>query len=75
MALAAVQFGFMLGGSIVIESVFAIPGMGFLAWQSIPRSAFPTVQAIVFLLAMVFLLINLTIDLLYAVLDPRIRYS
>jgi peptide/nickel transport system permease protein len=74
-SLAAVQFGFMLGGSIVIESVFAIQGMGFLAWQSITRSDFPTVQAIILILALIYVALTLIADLVNAWLDPRIRVA
>jgi len=55
-AIAAVQLGFMLGGSIVIESVFSLPGIGFLAWESISKNDFPVVQAVVLLLAALTLL-------------------
>jgi peptide/nickel transport system permease protein len=72
-ALAAVQLGFMLGGSIVIESVFALHGIGFLAWQSIGRSDLPVVQAIVLLLSMIYVFLTFLSDLLNAFLDPRIR--
>ena len=72
-ALAAVQLGFMLGGSIVIESVFAIHGIGYLAWQSIGRSDLPVVQSIVLLLSMIYVFLTFLSDLLNALLDPRIR--
>ncbi|MBW1962507.1 MAG: ABC transporter permease [Deltaproteobacteria bacterium] len=72
-ALAAVQFGFMLGGSIVIESVFALHGIGYLAWESIARSDLPVVQAIVLLLSMIFVGLTLFSDIINAFLDPRIR--
>lgn len=72
-SLAAVQFGFMLGGSIVIESVFALHGIGFLAWESIGRSDLPVVQAIVLLLSLIYVLLTLLSDILNAFLDPRIR--
>lgn len=74
-ALAAVQFGFMLGGSIVIETVFALHGVGYLAWESISKNDFPTVQAVVLLLACLYILLTLGADLLNAVLDPRLRAS
>ena len=72
-ALAAVQLGFMLGGSIVIESVFALHGIGYLAWESIARSDLPVVQAIVLLLSMIFVVLTLLSDIINAFLDPRIR--
>ncbi|HSV82557.1 MAG TPA: ABC transporter permease [Ramlibacter sp.] len=72
-AIAAVQLGFMLGGSIVIESVFSLNGVGLLAWNAIQRSDFPVVQAIVMIVAIVFVMLNLLSDLINALLDPRIR--
>lgn len=72
-ALAAVQLGFMLGGSIIIESVFALHGIGYLAWESIGRRDLPVVQAIVLLLSMIFVALTLISDIVNAFLDPRIR--
>ena len=72
-ALAAVQFGFMLGGSVVIEAVFSLQGLGQLAWESIARNDFPVVQAIVLVLAMIYIALTLAADLLNAALDPRLR--
>ncbi len=72
-AIAAVQLGFMLGGSIVIESVFSLPGLGFLAWESVSKNDFPVVQAVVLLLAVIYIALTLFADLLNAVLDPRLR--
>ncbi|MEL6374738.1 MAG: ABC transporter permease [Pseudomonadota bacterium] len=74
-SLAAVQFGFMLGGSIVIESIFRINGLGFLAWESIQRADLPMMQAIVLVLSVFYILLTLIADLLNAFLDPRIRVS
>ncbi len=72
-AIAAVQLGFMLGGSIVIESVFSLPGVGFLAWESISKNDFPVVQAVVLLLALIYVALTLLADMLNALLDPRLR--
>ena len=72
-SLAAVQLGFMLGGSIVVESVFALHGIGYLAWESIGRSDLPVVQAIVLLLSMIYVFLTFLSDILNAILDPRIR--
>ncbi len=66
-------FGRMLGGAVVIESLFAWPGLGRLLVQSIINRDYGVVQAILVLLVVFFLLINLIIDLAYAVIDPRIR--
>jgi peptide/nickel transport system permease protein len=72
-SIAAVQFGFMLGGSIVIEVVFALHGIGYLGWESILKNDFPVVQAVVLLLAIIYVGLTLLADLLNAVLDPRLR--
>lgn len=72
-SLAAVQFGFMLGGSVIIETVFALHGAGYLAWESISRSDFPTVQAVLLLFSLFYILLTFLSDMLNAWLDPRIR--
>ena len=72
-AIAAVALGFMLGGSIVIEQVFALHGVGFLAWESIGKNDFPVVQAVVLVLAVIYVGLTMLADLLNAVLDPRLR--
>jgi ABC-type dipeptide/oligopeptide/nickel transport system permease component len=72
-ALAAVELGFMLGGSVVIESVFSMQGMGQLAWDSIARNDFPVVQAVVLIIAVFYITLTFLADVLNAVLDPRIR--
>lgn len=72
-AVAAVQLGFALGGSIVIEAVFSLHGVGYLGWESISRADFPVVQAIVLILACFYIVLTLLADLLNAFLDPRIR--
>lgn len=64
----------LLGGVIITESVFAIPGIGRLTVDSVLRHDYPVIQGIVLVVAAVYVLINLVIDLLYTVLDPRIRY-
>jgi peptide/nickel transport system permease protein len=74
-AIAAVQLGFMLGGSIVVEAVFNLPGLGFLAWESISKNDFPVVQAVVLILAVIYVALTLVADLLNAVLDPRLRHA
>lgn len=74
-SLSAVQFGFMLGGSIVIETIFAINGLGFLVWESILRADLPMMQAIVLVLSIIYILLTFLADLLNGFLDPRIRVS
>lgn len=72
-SLAAVQFGVMLSGSIVIESVFAINGLGRLAWESLLRSDLPVVQAIILILSLIYVTLTTVADLVNAWLDPRLR--
>ena len=72
-SLAAVLFGFMLGGSIVIETIFQINGLGYLAWESIQRKDLPTIQAIVLVLSVIYVFLTLAADLVNAFLDPRLR--
>ncbi|MEL3890614.1 ABC transporter permease [Ferrovibrio sp. MS7] len=74
-ALAAVQLGFLLGGSVVIEAIFALDGLGYLAYQSITHKDFPVTQAVVMLLSVFYVLLTLLADLANAWLDPRIRVS
>jgi ABC-type dipeptide/oligopeptide/nickel transport system permease component len=69
------QFGTMLGGAVITETIFAWPGVGRLAIQSIYVRDFPVVQATVFIVAVGFVFINLLVDLTYALLDPRIRLA
>ena len=68
------QFGYLLGGSVLTETVFARPGVGSFLVNSIQARDIPVVQATIMMLAVAFLVVNLMVDLLYAVLDPRIRY-
>ncbi|MDV7142053.1 ABC transporter permease [Tropicimonas sp. TH_r6] len=72
-SLAAVQMGFMLGGSIVVESVFALHGAGFLAWESIARNDLPTVQALILVFSMFYIVFTFLADVLNAWLAPRMR--
>lgn len=65
--------GYLLGGSIVIEEVFALPGMGRLALYAINQRDYPVIQAIMLVIASLFVLVNLVTDLVYAMADPRIR--
>lgn len=72
-SLAAVQLGLLLSGSIVIESVFALNGMGRLAWESLLRSDLPVVQAIILILSLIYVFLTTASDIVNALLDPRIR--
>ena len=70
-----VQAGYLLGGAVLTETVFAWPGVGTLMVQGILARDFPLVQGCVLVVALSFVLVNLGVDLLYAWLDPRIRYE
>ncbi len=67
--------GRLLGGIVIVEIIFSVPGMGSALAQAVSQRDYPTVQALVFVMAVIFLVINLLVDLLYAWLDPRIRYA
>lgn len=73
--LVAVQLGLLIGGSVVIESIFALDGLGYLAYQSIGYRDFPVLQAVVLLLAVVYVVLVLLADLVNAWIDPRLRVS
>lgn len=74
-ALASVQFGHMLSGAIVIESVFAMQGIGYLAWESILRKDIAVIQAILLVVCLFYVFLTVLSDLLNAWLDPRIRVN
>ena len=65
----------LLGGSVLTETVFSWPGIGAYTVQCILKSDFPVVQGVVMLIATIFVLMNLLVDIVYAFLDPRIKYS
>ena len=69
------QFGYILGGAVVIETIFTWPGVGLFTIQAILNRDYPVVQASVFILATAVVLINLVVDLLYVWLDPRVRLT
>jgi peptide/nickel transport system permease protein len=69
------QIGILLGGSVVVEEVFTLPGVGRLVLWSIYQRDYPLTQSTILFVAVMFMTINLLVDLLYACLDPRIRYS
>ncbi len=72
-SLAAVSLGFLLGGSVIVETVFALNGIGLLAYESILRSDFPVVQSILVFVSLAYIVLTLASDLINARLDPRIR--
>jgi peptide/nickel transport system permease protein len=69
------QFGFLMGGAVIIEQVFAYPGVGWLVLIAVSQRDYPVVQGVVLVVAAVFALSNLLVDVAYTWLDPRIRYS
>jgi peptide/nickel transport system permease protein len=71
--ITALQFGTLLGGAVVTETVFAWPGIGRLAIQSIYNRDYPVVQCTVFLSALVFIIVNFAVEVIYGFLDPRVR--
>jgi ABC-type dipeptide/oligopeptide/nickel transport system permease component len=72
---ACINFGLLLNGSLVVESIFAWPGIGRLLYEGISSRDFPVVQATVILGAVMIIIVNLLVDILYAYIDPRIRYG
>ena len=71
--MTGLEFGTLLGGAIVIETVFAWPGLGRLLIDSVSYRDYPVIQALILLFALEFVLINLVVDQLYAVVNPEIR--
>jgi peptide/nickel transport system permease protein len=69
------DMGTLLGGAVITETIFAWPGVGRLAVQAISYRDYPLVQAAVFMLALIFVLINFFVDVLYTYLDPRVAYE
>jgi len=69
------QFGFLMGGTLVIETVFAVPGIGQLLFTSITSRDYPVVQAITVVSAILVIIVNLLVDLSYSFLDPRVTYE
>lgn len=70
-----IQFGYLMGGAVLTETVFVYPGLGRLLVDSIRRMDYPVVQACILLIATMFILVNLLVDLLYAYLNPKIKYG
>jgi peptide/nickel transport system permease protein len=68
-----IQFGYLLGGAVVVENVFALPGIGNLAVSAIGNRDYPVIQGVTLVVAVAFVLINLVVDIICAMLDPRIR--
>lgn len=69
------QFGFLLGGAVIVESIFSLPGIGRMTLNAVNTRSYPIVQGGILIIGVLFMLVNLLTDLLYAVLNPRIRYE
>jgi peptide/nickel transport system permease protein len=74
LTLAGMQFGYLLGGSVIVEQLFSIPGLGQYILDGIHHRDYPVVQGSVLFIAIVFVLVNLLVDILYSMIDPRIKY-
>jgi ABC-type dipeptide/oligopeptide/nickel transport system permease component len=72
--IVGIQFGALLGGAVIVESVFSRPGLGRYTVTAIEQRDFPQIQGIVLFAAAIYVFVNLAVDLMYAVIDPRIRY-
>ncbi len=68
-------FGFLLTGSFVVENIFDIPGIGYESVQSILQRDYPVIQGVALLVAVIFIAVNLIVDILYGIIDPRVRYE
>lgn len=73
--IVGLQFGFLLSGAVIVETVFNFPGLGWLLIQSIDARDYPVIQGLLLVFALQFVIINLVVDLLYAAVDPRITYE
>jgi peptide/nickel transport system permease protein len=73
--IVGIQAGHLLGGAVIIEQIFGLPGLGWFLLNAIYQRDYPAVQAGVLILAIIFVLTNLVVDLLYAILDPRIKFT
>ncbi|MGP1358968.1 ABC transporter permease [Roseicyclus sp.] len=75
LTLSGVEFGYLLGGAVIVEQVFALPGLGRVVLDAILQRDYALVQGVVLFIALNFMLVNLLVDLAYAAIDPRIRYG
>ena len=73
--IVGLMFGTLMAGAVITETIFAWPGVGLLTIQAIQNRDFPLVQAAVLVVSMTFVFVNLGVDLLYAYIDPRIKYG
>ncbi len=73
--ITGIQFGYLLGGTVIVEQIFALPGLGRLVFNAINQREFAVVQSSILVIAVLFVFINLAVDLIYARLDPRVQYE
>jgi ABC-type dipeptide/oligopeptide/nickel transport system permease component len=71
--LAGIQFGYLLGGTFIIEQIFSLPGLGTYMLQAISLKDLPVIQGVVLITALLFVVINLAVDVIYGFLNPKIR--
>ena len=71
--MSGIQFGYLLGGTVVVEQIFVLPGLGRLLLMSVTESDYAVAQGVTLVFALGFITVNLITDLLYAVVDPRLR--
>jgi ABC-type dipeptide/oligopeptide/nickel transport system permease component len=72
--MVAIVYGYLLGGSVLIETIFAWPGMGLYVFNAVASSDFPAVQGFILYATTMYILVFLVLDLLYLLLDPRVKY-
>jgi peptide/nickel transport system permease protein len=70
---AGIQIATLLGGTVIIETIFGLPGIGRYIYESIANRDYPVVQGVTLVVATIFVLVSLFVDVLYAVMDPRLR--
>ena len=75
LTVAAINLGALFGGVVVIEVIFQLPGVGLLLFQAINAKQYPALQTIIGVIAIVYVLANVVVDVLYSALDPRIRHA
>ena len=75
MTVAGLNVGALIGGTVVIEVIFGLPGMGTLLYQAIAERQFVMLQSLVVIIAIAYVLVNVVIDILYSILDPRLRHA
>src|SRR5262249_59654379 len=75
MTIVGIQFAFLLGGTVIIEQIFSIPGLGSLMLQAIDTKDLPIIQGVVLLTAVIFVVVNLVVDIGYGLVNPKVRVT